>query len=111
MIRNKSCLRQFLPDSITVPVHSCILRRHQPISVAASTPEGLFTEMTQHQLLKEVHAVRTALKKKVLGFRTARCSSRLIAVSFHKMLQLIVMVIGVANLKNNYCLLQDYLSS
>lgn len=55
--------------------------------------------------------MRTALKKKVLGFRTARCSSLLIAVSFHKMLQLIVMVIGVANLKNNYCLLQDYLSS
>lgn len=55
--------------------------------------------------------MRTALKKKVLGFRTTRCSSLLIAVSFHKMLQLIVMVIGVANLKNNYCLLQDYLSS
>lgn len=111
MIRNKSCLRRFLPDSITVPVHSCIPLSHQPISVAAYTPEGLFTEMTQHRLLKEVHAVRKALKKEVLGFRTAVCSSLLIAVSFHKMLQLIVMVIGVANLKNNYCLLQDYLSS
>lgn len=55
--------------------------------------------------------MRTALRKEVLGFRTALCSSLLIAVSFHKMLQLIVMVIGVANWKNNYCLLRDYLSS
>lgn len=111
MIRNKSCLRRILPDGITVPVHSCIPLSYQPVSGAPYTPEGSFTETTQHQLLKEVYAVRTALRKEVLGFRTAVCSSLLIAVSFHKMLQLIVMVIGVANLKNNYCLLQDYLSS
>lgn len=111
MIQTKSCLGQFLPDSITVPVPSCIPLRHQPISVAASTPEGLFAATAQHQLLKEVHAVRMALRKEGLGFRTALCSSLLIAACFHKVMQLIVMVIGVANLKNNYCLLQDYLSS
>lgn len=48
---NKSCLRQFLPGSIMALIHSCIPLRCQTISVAAYTPEGLFT-----LLLKEVGA-------------------------------------------------------